>query len=153
MVKLQALNVQLCRKINSTTNIFQLIYLPFKSNRSSRKTSKIRVWILTCNVHYVTQSVLLLIFSCCILYVQLTNDWPFYETRMNHLNGQHLLSSAINKEKQKHGNSGWKFPVESVMHSIWKVYGNYNMSLLMESIIHSTWKVYGNYNMSLLMSE
>ena len=113
MVKLQALNLQLCRKINSTTNIFQLIYLPFKSNRLSRKTSKIRVWILTCNVHYVTQSVLLLIFSCCILYVQLTNDWPFYETRMNHLNGQHLLSSAINKKEREPwkvqcGSSQWK---------------------------------------------
>ena len=111
--KLQGLNLQLCRKINSTTNIFQLIYLPFKSNRSSRKTSKIRVWILTCNVHYVTQSVLLLIFSCCILYVQLTNDWPFYETRMNHLNGQHLLSSAINKKERETwkvqcGGSQWK---------------------------------------------
>ena len=32
----------------------------------------------------------------------------FYETRMNHLNGQHLLSSAINKKKGKHG----KYSVE-----------------------------------------
>ena len=37
----------------------------------------------------------------------------FYETRMNHLNGQHLLSSAINKKEREPwkvqcGSSQWK---------------------------------------------
>ena len=40
LVKLQALNLQLYRKINSTTSIFQLICLPFKNNCLSKKTSK-----------------------------------------------------------------------------------------------------------------
>ena len=58
---------------------FQLIYLPFKSNCLSRKTSKKTVWILQCNVHYVTQGVLLLIFSCCTR----TFNWPMIDLLRN----------------------------------------------------------------------
>ena len=43
LVKLQALNLQLCQKINSTASAFQLICLPFKNNCLSKKTSKTRV--------------------------------------------------------------------------------------------------------------
>ena len=118
MVKLQALNLQLCRKINSTTNIFQLIYLPFKSNCLSRKTSKKRVWILKRNVHYVNARYIALDFQLLQL-VRSTDQWlTFYETRMNHLNGQHQLSSAINKEERE----TWKLQCGS---SQWKVYEKY----------------------------
>ena len=98
--KLQGLSHQLCRKINSATNIFQLIYLPFKSVYLLRKISKKELWILTSNIHYVTQSVLLLIFSCSSVRstYQLST---FYKTRMNHWNGQHLLSSAIIKKERQ----------------------------------------------------
>ena len=40
MVMLQALNLQLCRKINSTTNILQLIYLQFKKNAYQGKLQR-----------------------------------------------------------------------------------------------------------------
>ena len=63
--------------INSTKIIFQLICLPFKNNYLWRKTSRKRLRILECNVYYVTQGVLLFIFSCCSLYIWLTYDWPF----------------------------------------------------------------------------
>ena len=57
LVKLQALNLQLCRRINSTTFIFQLICLPFKNNCFEK-----RVRILKCIVYYVFVGVLLFIF-------------------------------------------------------------------------------------------
>ena len=123
-VKLQTLNLQLCWKINSTTNIFQLIYLPFKSNCLSRKTSKKRVWILTCNVHYVTQSVLLLIFSCCSLYHHFTNDQPF--TKQGWITWMDSICFQVRSIKKKTNTEStvWKLPMESIIHE-------YNMSLLM----------------------
>ena len=113
-VKLKALNLQLCRKVNSTTNILQLIYLPFKSNCLSRKTSKKRVWILKRNLHYVNARCIALDFQLLQI-VRSTDQWStFYEKRMNHLNGQHLLSSAINKKERE----TWKVPCGSPQ---WKV--------------------------------
>ena len=100
--KLQGLNLQLCRKINSTTNIFQLIYLPFKSDYLSRKISKEGVWILTCNVNYVTQSVLLLIFSCCSFYVQLTNERPSTKQWWIIEIGSICFQVRLIKKKDKH---------------------------------------------------
>ena len=67
--KVADLNLQLCRKINSITSIFQLICLPFKNNCLSKKTSKKIVRILKFNVYYLTQCVLLFIFSCCSWYI------------------------------------------------------------------------------------
>ena len=127
MEKLQALNLQLCWKINSTSIIFQLIYLPVKSNCLSRKTSKKRVWILKWNVHYANTRCIALDFQLLQL-VRSTDNWStFYETRMNHLNGQYLLSNAINKQERE----TWKFLMASIIHGIWKVYGNYNINLPM----------------------
>ena len=77
MVKLQAHNLQLCRKINSATIIFQLIFLPFKNNCLSKKILKEIVRILKSTVYYVTQSALLFIFSCCSSYIWLTYDQHF----------------------------------------------------------------------------
>ena len=68
LLKLKALNLQLIQKITSTTIVFQLIFLPLKNNCLSKKTSKKRkkkVKNLKYNVYYVTQGVLLFIFSCC----------------------------------------------------------------------------------------
>ena len=73
-MKLQALNLQLCRKISFTTSIFQLICLPFKSSCLTiliKENFKKRTGILKSNVYYVTVGVLILIFSCCSWYVLL----------------------------------------------------------------------------------
>ena len=59
LAKLQVLNLKPCRKINFTTSIFQLIYLPFKDNCLSKKTLKKRVRVLKSKVYHDTQGVLL----------------------------------------------------------------------------------------------
>ena len=52
--------------------------------------------------------------------VRLTDRWStFYETRMNRLMEQHLVSSATNKKGKGNMNSTmWKYTVESMVHSI-----------------------------------
>ena len=65
-----------------------------------------------------------------------TLDWPMIDILRNkdeyRLNGQYLLSSAINKKRKGNTESiVWKFTMESIVHSIWKEYGNY---MLMEII-------------------
>ena len=94
MVKLQALNLQLCRKINSTTSIFQLICLPFKNNCLSKKKlqEKSKNFEIQCTLCYC---------GCIALHFQLlqlvclTDKWStFYKTRMRFLSGQYILSSA-----------------------------------------------------------
>ena len=97
MVKLEALNLQLCR--NKKT--------PF-------------VYLLKCHAYYVTWGVLLFFFSCNWIAL-LTDQWlTFYKIRMNCLNGQHLLSSVINKKKENMKSTVWKCTVESILHSIYE---------------------------------
>ena len=53
---------------------------------------------------YVTQRILLFIFSLCILYVSLTNDLPLAKTRINCLvNGTCFQTQPI-KNKMEHRN-------------------------------------------------
>ena len=67
LVNLQFFNLQIRRKINSSTSIFKLVYLPLRTP-ASKKTSKNRVTILRCNVCYVTEGVLLIDLGCSSLY-------------------------------------------------------------------------------------
>ena len=108
LAKLQALNLHLCQKINSTTGIFQLICLPFENSCLSKKTSKERVRILKSNVHYVTQYVLLFIFSCCSWYVWLIYDQYF--TKQGWITWMDSTCFQVRsvKKKGKHG----KYSVE-----------------------------------------
>ena len=95
MLKLQTLNSQLCRKINLTINIFQLIYLPVKNNCLWKITSKKRLRILKCNVY----------FSCCSWYVQLTHDRPFTKKgSVAWIDTTYFQTRSI-KKKEKH----WKY--------------------------------------------
>ena len=108
--KLQSLNVQLCWKISSTTNSFQLTYLPFKNYSISMESSKKRVWILKCSVY----SRCIVLNFCLLQLVFLTDPWSiFNKTRMRQLNGEHLITSAINKKEKETGklqcgSSKWK---------------------------------------------
>ena len=126
-MKLQALNLQLCRKISSTTSIFQLICLPFKSSCLTiliKENFKKRTGILKSNVYYVTVGVLILIFSCCSWYVLLNNDRPFTNQGWAAWVDSIYFQVRSIKKKGKHE----KY---SILHSIWKEYGHYIMSLLM----------------------
>ena len=97
MVKLEALNLQLCR---------------------NKKTPL--VYLLKCHAYYVTWGVLLFFFSCNWIAL-LTDQWlTFYKIRMNCLNGQHLLSSVINKKKENMKSTVWKCTAESILHSIYE---------------------------------
>ena len=134
MVKLQALNLQLCRKINFTTSIFQLICLPFKNNclsmliKENFKKSK----------NFETQCILCY-WRCIALHFQLlqlvclTDQWStFYKTRISCLSGHHILSSAINKKRKGNMKSTvWKLKMKIVLHSTWKEYEYCIMTLLM----------------------
>ena len=133
-MKLQDLNLQLCRKINSTTRIFQLICLPFKNNclsmliKENFKKSK----------NFETQCILWY-WRCIALHFQLlqlvclTDQWStFYKTRISCLSGQHILSSVINKKRKGNMKSTvWKLKMKIVLHSIWKKYEYCIMTLLM----------------------
>ena len=102
MVALQAVNLQLCQKINHTTSIFQLISPPskntcFKENFKGKSNN----FKMQCIVCYL---------RCIVLHFRLLSlasltdrGSTFYEIKMNRLMGQHLRSSAINKTKGKHG--------------------------------------------------
>ena len=104
MVKLQALNQQLC--------IFQLNCLPFKNNCLSKKTSKksknFEIQCMLCYCRCIALHFRLLQLVC------VTYQWStFYKTRMSCLSEQYILSSAINKKeretwKVKCGSSKWK---------------------------------------------
>ena len=117
MLKLQALNLQLCRKINSTTSIFQLICVPFKNNCLSmlikenlKKSKNFEIQCILCYCRCIALHFQLLQLVC------LTDQWStFYKTRMSCLSGQYILSSAINKKERE----TWKVQCGS---SKWKVY-------------------------------
>ena len=129
MVNLQAVILQLCRKINSTTNVFRLIYLPL--NCLSRKTSKKKVWILKCNVYIVLLKVYWFSFSAV---VACTFHWHMIDLLRNKDESLEWTAPTYkcDQEKRKRNveSTVWKFTMESIVHSIWKVFGNYNMSLL-----------------------
>ena len=133
MVKLQALNLQLCRKISSTTNIFRLIYLPFKSNCLPRKTSKKRVWTLKCNVHYVTQGIC----SSFSAVTACTFNWPMIHLLWNKDESLKWIASAFKCDwsikKKDMASTVWKIPMESkyIAYEKYMDNGYYNMSLLM----------------------
>ena len=101
LVKLQALNLQLYRKINSTTSIFQLICLPFKNNCLSKETSKkSKNFEIQCKLCYC---------KCIALHFQLlqlvclTDQWStFYKSRMSCLSGQTYFQVQAIKKKGKH---------------------------------------------------
>ena len=103
MVKFQALNLQLCRKINFTKSMFQLICSAskntcFKQNFKEKSNNFETQYIL-----YYSKSIAL--HFQLVQLVRLIDRWSvFYETRMNRLIGQELLSSAINKK----GRETWK---------------------------------------------
>ena len=96
MVKLQTLNLQLCRKINSTKIIFKLICYLLRTPvypRNLKETSKNfeMKCVLSCS-------------RCIALHFQLLQLavlQTFYQTRMNHLNEQHLLSNVTNEKVRK----------------------------------------------------
>ena len=116
-MKLQNLNLQLCRKINSTTRIFQLICLPFKNNCLSmlikenfKKSKNFEIQCILCYRRCIALHFQLMQLVC------LTDQWStFYKTRMSCLSGQYILSSAINKKERE----TWKVQCGS---SKWKVY-------------------------------
>ena len=120
LVKLQALNLQLCRKINFTISIFQLICLPFKNNCLSKKTSKERVKILKSSVYCVTQVVFLFIFSCCSWYIWLAYDWHFTKQGwIVWIDSTYFQVQSI-KKKWKHGKYSVKFTVESIVYIVYE---------------------------------
>ena len=103
----------LCRKINSTASIFQLICLPFANTCSkenfAKKSNNFEMEDIFC-------------YSRCIaLYFQLlqlvrfTDRWStLHKTRMKYLIGQHFLSCATNKKTKGYMDSTvWKYTVES----------------------------------------
>ena len=112
LVTLEALNLKLCQKINCTTSIFQLICLPFKNTyfkeNFREKSSNFEMQCVVCYSRCIALHFQLL------QLLHLTDRWStFYETRMNHLMGQHLLSIAINKKeretrKVQRGRTQWK---------------------------------------------
>ena len=116
-MKLQALNLHLCRKINSTTSIFELIRLPLKNNCLSmlikenlKKNKNFEIQCILCYCRCIALHFQLL------QLVYLTDQWStFYKTRMSCLSGQYILSSAINKKERE----TWKVQCGS---SKWKVY-------------------------------
>ena len=108
LVTLQALTMQRCPKINSTTIIFQLICLPFKNTcfkeNLKEKSNKFEMQCILCYSRCIALHFQLL------QLVRLTDRWSnFYEARMNRLIGQHILPSAISKEERK----TWKVQCES----------------------------------------
>ena len=133
-MKLQNLNLQLCRKINSTTRIFQLICLPFKNNCLSmlikenfKKSKNFEIQCILCYWRCIALHFQLL------QLVYLTDQWStFYKTRISCLSGQHILSSAINKKRKENMKSTvWKLKMKIVLHSIWKECEYCIMTLLM----------------------
>ena len=81
------LNLQLCRKINSTTSIFQLICLTFKNNWLSKKTSKksknFKIQCILCYCRCIALQFQLLQLVC------LTDQWStFHKTKMSCLSEQ-----------------------------------------------------------------
>ena len=80
-----------------------LVCLPLRTPASNK-----RVTTLKCNVYHVTQGLLLLIFSCCGLYVFNWTRVDLYKTRMNCLNRKHLFHVQSIKKKRKNR----KFSVE-----------------------------------------
>ena len=96
MGKLQALNLQLCRK---KFQIFiYLLRTTAHQGKLQRKEYEFR------NAMYIILLMVYLTHFLLFQFVRLTDLWAtFYKTKMNHLkNGQHLLSSTINKKKEKH---------------------------------------------------
>ena len=122
---LQALNLQLCGKINFTTSIFQLICLPFKNNCLPEKTSRERVRILKFNLYYVTQGVLLFIFSCCSWYVSMTYNRHFTKQEWIAWMDSTWFQVQSIKTKGNMESAVWKFTMASVVHSVWIWCGNY----------------------------
>ena len=113
LVTLQALNLQLCQNRNSTTSIFQLICLTFINICFKKKfKKKSNNFEIQCHVCY--SRCIALHFQLLQL-VSLTDRWStFYETMMNRLMEQFLLSSAINKKERE----TWKVQCESTQ---WKL--------------------------------
>ena len=99
-VTLQVPNLQLSHKVNSTASIFQSICLPFKNTcfkENFKENSN------NFEMQYIVSNS-----RCICLYFQLlqlawlTDRWlTFYETRMNRLMAQHLLSSEISKREEE----------------------------------------------------
>ena len=108
-----------------------MICLPDKKYCLSKKTSKKRARIFKCNVYHITQGVLLFIFSCCNLYVLLTDDQSFTKQGWIAWTGSTSFHVQPKKRKGNMESTLQKFTMESIAHSVWKEYGNYNMSFLM----------------------
>ena len=119
MVTLQALNLQVCQKIDSITSMFQLICLPFKNTcfkeNLKEKSNNFEMQCIVCYSRCIALHLQLLQLS------RLTDRWSlFYETRVNHLMGQHLPSATINKKERERENIVQKYTVEGIVHRIWK---------------------------------
>ena len=108
-----------------------MIYLPFKNNCLSRKTSKKRVWFwnaiysMLLKVHCSSFSAV----AAC------TFNWPIIDIFRNKDELREWTAPTFKcdlwKRKRNMESTVWKFTMESIVHRIWKVYGNYSMSLLM----------------------
>ena len=100
LITLQALNLQFCQKRKSTTSIFQLICLPFTNTclkeNFKQKSNNFEMQYTMCYSRCIALHFQLLQLVR-LTYRRLT----FYETRMNRLMGQLLLSSAINKKERE----------------------------------------------------
>ena len=73
------------------------------------------------NAHYITQVILLFIFSCCKLYVWLTDGrW----SKLNRLTNSVCFRVRSITKKRNMESTVWKYKVESVVHVTWKQHGN-----------------------------
>ena len=105
MGKLQTVSWQICWKMNPITRLCQKICLHLRST-CFKIHLKEKAIILKIIVYYVTQGILLFIFSGCSLYVWLIDGQPFTNTKKN------LLINSNKKErdiwKLKSENAHWK---------------------------------------------
>ena len=126
LVKLQALNLQLCWKINSTTNIF-------RGKLSAYQGKLLRKEYEFWNAMYIMLRKIYCSWFSAV--TAATLNWSRIDLLRNKFESFKWTAHAFKRDQWKRKghieSTVWKFTMESIIHSIWKVYGYYNMSLLM----------------------